>query len=41
MAGGSLADQIQGLGAVGLAQRLIGAELLVRGVGGTIIETEA
>lgn len=41
MAGGLFADRIQGLGAVGLAQRLIGAELLVRGAGGTIIETEA
>ncbi|MTE00799.1 DNA-3-methyladenine glycosylase [Paracoccus sp. YIM 132242] len=36
-----LADQIAGLDAVALARRLIGATLLVRGAGGTIIETEA
>jgi DNA-3-methyladenine glycosylase len=34
-------EQIAGLGAVALAQRLIGASLLVRGAGGIIIETEA
>jgi len=33
--------QIQGLGAEDLARRLIGATLLVRGAGGTVIETEA
>ncbi|VDS07744.1 3-methyladenine DNA glycosylase [Paracoccus haematequi] len=38
---GPLADRILGLGAVDLARRLIGATLLVRGAGGTIIETEA
>lgn len=32
---------IEGLDAVALARALIGAELLVRGVGGTVIETEA
>ncbi|CAM3264160.1 DNA-3-methyladenine glycosylase [Paracoccus nototheniae] len=36
-----LADRIAGWGAVMLAQRLIGASLLVRGAGGIIIETEA
>ncbi|WP_374301259.1 DNA-3-methyladenine glycosylase [Paracoccus sp. (in: a-proteobacteria)] len=35
------AEQISGLGVVDLARRLIGARLLVRGTGGTIIETEA
>ncbi|MCZ0961967.1 DNA-3-methyladenine glycosylase [Paracoccus benzoatiresistens] len=35
------AEQISGLGAVDLARRLVGARLLVRGTGGTIIETEA
>jgi len=34
-------DEITGLGAVSLAQRLIGATLLLRGAGGVIIETEA
>ncbi len=34
-------NQILGMGAVELARRLIGADLVVRGVGGTIIETEA
>lgn len=34
-------EQIAGMGAVDLARRLIGATLLVRGAGGTIIETEA
>lgn len=34
-------EQISGRGAVDLARRLIGAALLVRGAGGTIIETEA
>ena len=34
-------EQIAGLGAVALARRLIGANLLVRGAGGLIIETEA
>jgi DNA-3-methyladenine glycosylase len=34
-------QQIDGMGAVALAQRLIGATLVVRGAGGTIIETEA
>ena len=34
-------DQIAGLGAAALARRLIGASLLVRGAGGTVIETEA
>ncbi|WEF24435.1 DNA-3-methyladenine glycosylase [Paracoccus sp. S3-43] len=38
---GPLADRILGLGAVDLARRLIGATLMVRGAGGTIIETEA
>ncbi|GGF72710.1 putative 3-methyladenine DNA glycosylase [Paracoccus acridae] len=33
--------QIAGLDAPGLARRLIGARLLVRGVGGIVIETEA
>lgn len=37
----SLADRIAGLPAPDLARRLIGATLLVRGAGGTIIETEA
>jgi DNA-3-methyladenine glycosylase len=41
MAPGSFRDQIAGLDAVALARRLIGATLLVRGVGGIIIETEA
>ena len=41
MAPGSIRDQIAGMGAVDLARRLIGATLLVRGAGGTIIETEA
>lgn len=41
MNGTGFHDQISGLGAVALAQRLIGANLLVRGVGGIIIETEA
>lgn len=36
-----LADRIAGMDAVDLARRLIGATLLVRGAGGTIIETEA
>lgn len=36
-----LADQIADLGVVDLARRLVGASLLVRGAGGTIIETEA
>lgn len=35
------AERIAGLGVVDLARRLIGATLLVRGAGGTIIETEA
>lgn len=35
------AERIAGLDAVALARRLIGATLLVRGAGGTIIETEA
>ncbi len=35
------AQQIAGLDAPGLARRLIGARLLVRGVGGIVIETEA
>ena len=34
-------EQIAGLSAVALARRLIGANLFVRGAGGTIIETEA
>lgn len=34
-------DEIVDLGAVSLAQRLIGATLLVRGTGGMVIETEA
>ncbi|MRX49563.1 DNA-3-methyladenine glycosylase [Paracoccus sp. S-4012] len=34
-------DEIAGLGALALARRLIGAQLLVRGTGGIIIETEA
>lgn len=34
-------ERIAGLDAVALARRLIGATLLVRGAGGTIIETEA
>ena len=34
-------EQIAGLSAVALAQRLIGASLLVRGAGGLVIETEA
>ncbi|WP_295042808.1 DNA-3-methyladenine glycosylase [uncultured Paracoccus sp.] len=38
---GPLAQRIAGLGAVELARRLIGATLLVRGAGGTVIETEA
>lgn len=37
----SFHEQIPGLDAVALARRLIGAELLVRGAGGVIIETEA
>lgn len=37
----SFAEQISGMNAVDLARRLIGATLLVRGAGGTIIETEA
>lgn len=37
----SFAAAIAGLDAVALAQRLIGASLLVRGCGGIIIETEA
>ena len=37
----SLAERIAGLDAVTLARRLVGAELLVRGAGGVIIETEA
>jgi len=37
----SFLKQIAGLRAVTLARRLIGADLLVRGTGGTIIETEA
>ena len=37
----SFAEQISGMTAVDLARRLIGATLLVRGAGGTIIETEA
>jgi DNA-3-methyladenine glycosylase len=37
----SFPEQISGMGAVDLARRLIGATLLVRGAGGTIIETEA
>ena len=41
MAAKQFRNQIEGLGAVGLARRLIGAELRVRGAGGTIIETEA
>lgn len=41
MAPSSLAPLIEGLDAVDLARRLIGARLLVRGAGGTIIETEA
>lgn len=36
-----LAGRIEGLAIVDLARRLIGAELLVRGVGGIVIETEA
>lgn len=36
-----LSRQIDGLDAVQLARRLIGARLRVRGAGGTIIETEA
>ena len=35
------AELIAGLEVVDLARRLIGAELMVRGTGGTIIETEA
>lgn len=35
------AQQIAGLDAPGLARRLIGARLLVRGTGGIVIETEA
>ncbi|WP_375263803.1 DNA-3-methyladenine glycosylase [Palleronia sp.] len=34
-------EEIAGLGAVELARRLIGAELVVRGAGGLVIETEA
>ena len=34
-------ERICGLDAVALARRLIGAELMVRGAGGVIIETEA
>ena len=34
-------EQIAGLSAVALARRLIGANLLVRGAGGIVIETEA
>jgi DNA-3-methyladenine glycosylase len=34
-------EQIAGLSAVALARQLIGANLLVRGVGGIVIETEA
>lgn len=41
MPGTSFQDQIAGLDALALARRLIGAELLVRGAGGIIIETEA
>lgn len=37
----AFSEQIAGLDVVGLARRLIGAQLLVRGAGGTIIETEA
>ena len=37
----SFARQIAGLSAADLARKLIGAELIVRGAGGIIIETEA
>ncbi|WP_410217852.1 DNA-3-methyladenine glycosylase [Paracoccus sp. (in: a-proteobacteria)] len=37
----SFLSQIAGMDAATLARRLIGASLLVRGAGGTIIETEA
>lgn len=39
--GNAFSRQIHGLGAEDLARRLIGATLLVRGAGGTVIETEA
>lgn len=41
MTGIPFQEQIADLGAVALARRLIGANLLVRGTGGIIIETEA
>lgn len=41
MGGVDFIERIAGLGAVALAQRLLGAMLVVRGVGGRIIETEA
>lgn len=41
MAGDRFRSQIAGIGAVDLARLLIGATLLVRGAGGTVIETEA
>ncbi len=34
-------DEVAGLGALSLARRLIGANLLIRGVGGVVIETDA
>ncbi|SNR42613.1 DNA-3-methyladenine glycosylase [Paracoccus sediminis] len=37
----SFIRQIQGLDAVSLARRLIGATLIVRGAGGIVVETEA